>query len=205
MFSGIISDLGEVRAVEPSGDTRLVIGTRYDLADAAIGASIACSGACLTVVEKGPGWFAAMVSAETMACTTLGSWRRGTKVNLERALRVGDEFGGHLVLGHVDGVARIVERREEGDSVRFAFAVPPHLAPSIAAKGSVALDGVSLTVNEVEGERFGVNIIPHTQSCTSFGTARIGDGVNIEIDVLARYVARLLQGGLLPAGQGGPR
>jgi riboflavin synthase len=195
MFSGIISDLGEVRAVEPSGDTRLVIATRYDLADAAIGASIACSGACLTVVEKGPGWFAAMVSAETMACTTLGNWRPGTKVNLERALRLGDEFGGHIVLGHVDGVARIVERREEGDSLRYAFTVPPHLAPSIAAKGSVALDGVSLTVNEVEGARFGVNIIPHTQSCTTFGGARIGDGVNLEIDVLARYVARLLEAG----------
>jgi riboflavin synthase len=198
MFSGIISDLGEVRAIDTGGDTRLVIGTSYDLADAAIGASIACSGACLTVVEKGPGWFAAMVSAETMACTTLASWRIGTRVNLERALRLGDEFGGHIVLGHVDGVARIVDRRAEGDSVRFAFMAPPHLASSIAAKGSVALDGVSLTVNEVDGERFGVNIIPHTQSCTSFGGARIGDGVNLEIDVLARYVARLMQ-----AGQGG--
>jgi riboflavin synthase len=135
-----------------------------------------------------------------MACTTLSSWRVGTRVNLERALRLGDEFGGHIVLGHVDGVARIVDRREEGDSVRFVFMAPPHLAPSIAAKGSVALDGVSLTVNEVDGERFGVNIIPHTQSCTSFGGARIGDGVNLEIDVLARYVARLLQ-----AGQGGRR
>jgi riboflavin synthase len=203
MFSGIISDLGEVRAIEKGGDTRLVIATGYDLADAAIGASIACSGACLTMVEKGPGWFAASVSAETMACTTLAGWRVGTRVNLERALRLGDEFGGHIVLGHVDGVARIVERRDEGDSVRFAFAAPPHLAPSIAAKGSVALDGVSLTVNEVDGARFGVNIIPHTQACTGFGSARIGDDVNLEIDVLARYVARLMQGGLLQAGQGG--
>jgi riboflavin synthase len=193
MFSGIISDLGDVRAVEPGGDTRLVIGTRYDLADAAIGASIACSGACLTLVEKGQGWFAASVSAETLACTTLGGWRVGSRVNLERALRLGDEFGGHIVLGHVDGIARIVERRPEGDSLRFTFAAPPHLAPSIASKGSVALDGVSLTVNEVEGERFGVNIIPHTQTCTSFGTAQIGDAVNLEIDVLARYVARLMQ------------
>jgi riboflavin synthase len=134
-----------------------------------------------------------MVSAETMACTTLASWRVGTKVNLERALRLGDEFGGHIVLGHVDGIARILDRRPEGDSLRFSFAAPARLARAIAAKGSVALDGVSLTVNEVEGERFGVNIIPHTQSCTSFGTARIGDGVNLEIDVLARYVARLLQ------------
>jgi riboflavin synthase len=193
MFSGIISDLGEIRAVEGGGDTRLVIATRLDLTDAAIGASIACSGPCLTVVEKGPDWFAAMVSAETMACTTLASWRVGTKVNLERALRVGDEFGGHIVLGHVDGVARILDRRPEGDSLRFSFAAPARLARAIAAKGSIAIDGVSLTVNEVEGERFGVNIIPHTQSCTSFGTARIGDGVNLEIDVLARYVARLLQ------------
>jgi riboflavin synthase len=193
MFSGIISDLGEVLAVEGGGDTRLVIATRLDLADAAIGASIACSGPCLTVVEKGPDWFAAMVSAETMACTTLASWRVGTKVNLERALRLGDEFGGHIVLGHVDGIARILDRRPEGDSLRFSFAAPARLARAIAAKGSIALDGVSLTVNEVGGERFGVNIIPHTQACTSFGTARIGDGVNLEIDVLARYVARLLQ------------
>lgn len=193
MFSGIIGDLGEVRAIEGGGDTRLVIATRLDLTDAAIGASIACSGPCLTVVEKGPDWFAAMVSAETMACTTLASWRVGTKVNLERALRLGDEFGGHIVLGHVDGLARILDRRPDGDSLRFSFAAPPHLAPAIAAKGSIALDGVSLTINEVEGARFGVNIIPHTQTCTSFGTARIGDRVNLEIDVLARYVARLLQ------------
>ena len=193
MFSGIISDLGEVRAVERRGDTRLVIGTRLDLGDAAIGASIACSGPCLTVIEKGADWFAAMVSAETMECTTLASWRAGTKVNLERALRLGDEFGGHIVLGHVDGVARILDRRAEGDSLRFSFAAPPHLAHAIAAKGSVALDGVSLTVNEVEGEQFGVNIIPHTQSCTSFGSARIGEMVNLEIDVLARYVARFLE------------
>jgi riboflavin synthase len=133
------------------------------------------------------------VSAETMACTTLSGWQAGTAVNLERALRVGDEFGGHIVLGHVDGVAGIVDRRAEGDSVRFSFEVPEALARSIAPKGSVALDGVSLTVNEVEGRRFGVNIIPHTQACTTFGAAQIGDRVNLEIDVLARYVARLLQ------------
>jgi riboflavin synthase len=193
MFSGIISDLGEVRTVVAGGDTRLVIGTRLDLTDAAIGASIACSGACLTVIDKGPDWFATTVSAETMACTTLASWRVGTKVNLERALRLGDEFGGHIVLGHVDGVARILDRRPQGGSLRFSFAAPPHLARAIAAKGSVALDGVSLTVNEVAGEQFGVNIIPHTQSCTSLGTAQIGERVNLEIDVLARYVARLLQ------------
>ncbi len=193
MFSGVITDLGQVREVRTGGDTRLVIGTRYDLADAAIGASIACSGACLTVVEKGTDWFAAMVSAETVASTTLGSWRKGDKVNLERALRLGDEFGGHIVLGHVDGVARILDRRPEGDSLRFLFAAPSHLACSIAPKGSVALDGVSLTVNEVDGANFGVNIIPHTQACTTFAAARIGDEVNLEIDVLARYVARLWQ------------
>ena len=202
MFSGIITDLGEVASVVPGRDsrrdTRLVIKTRYDMATVAIGASIACSGACLTVVEKGEGWFAADVSAETLACTTLGGWRAGAKVNLERALRLGDEFGGHIVLGHVDGVAEIVERRPEGDSVRFAFLAPVTLARAIAPKGSVALDGVSLTVNEVSdnevaGARFGVNIIPHTQACTSFGAAQIGDRVNLEIDVLARYVARLMQ------------
>jgi riboflavin synthase len=193
MFSGIISDLGTVRSVLSSGDTRVEITTRFATQDVAIGASIACSGVCLTVVETGLGWFAATVSAETMACTTLADWKPGTPVNLERALRLGDEFGGHVVLGHVDGVASILDRRPEGDSVRFSFAAPAPLARSIAPKGSVALDGVSLTVNEVAGARFGVNIIPHTQACTSFGAARIGDRVNLEIDVLARYVARLLQ------------
>jgi len=210
MFSGIITDLGEVDSVVPGGDTRpgcdtrIVIATRYAMDDVALGASIACSGVCLTVVEKstgggqGRGWFAATVSAETLACTTLGGWRQGTKVNLERPLRLGDEFGGHVVLGHVDGVASIVERREEGDSVRFSFLAPDALARSIAPKGSIALDGVSLTVNEVDGARFGVNIIPHTQARTSFGAAQIGDEINLEIDVLARYVARFLA-----AGQGG--
>jgi riboflavin synthase len=193
MFSGIISDLGEVRSVRASGDTRVEITTRFAMADVAIGASIACSGACLTVVEKGTGWFAATVSAETMARTTLAGWKPGTPVNLERALRLGDEFGGHIVLGHVDGVARILDRRPDGDSLRFSFEVPAPLARAIAPKGSVALDGVSLTVNEVSGSRFGVNIIPHTQACTSFGAAQIGDRVNLEIDVLARYVARLMQ------------
>jgi riboflavin synthase len=193
MFSGIITDLGVVRSVTPGGDTTIVIATRFDMASVAIGASIACSGACLTVVEKGEGWFSANVSAETLACTTLGAWRTGTPVNLERALRVGDEFGGHIVLGHVDGVARIVERRPEGDSLRFTFEVPVELAPAIASKGSVALDGVSLTVNEVKSYWFGVNIIPHTQASTTFGTAVVGDRVNVEIDVLARYVARLLE------------
>lgn len=192
MFSGIITDLGEVRRVVPGRDTTLVIGTRFPMAEVAVGASIACSGACLTVVERGADWFSATVSAETLACTTIGGWRPGTPVNLERSLRLGDELGGHIVLGHVDGLAEIVERRPEGDSLRFVFAAPAALARSIAPKGSVALDGVSLTVNEVEARRFGVNIIPHTQSCTSFGAARVGDRVNLEIDVLARYVARLV-------------
>ena len=210
MFSGIITDLGEVDSVVPGRDTRIVIATGYDMDDVALGASIACSGVCLTVVENsaggGPGraWFAATASAETLACTTLGGWRQGTKVNLERPLRLGDELGGHVVLGHVDGVAEIVERRPEGDSLRFSFAAPVGLARSIAPKGSVALDGVSLTVNEVAGRRFGVNVIPHTQACTTFGAARIGDRVNLEIDVLARYVARLLgrDEGALPADGG---
>jgi riboflavin synthase len=192
MFSGIITDLGEVRSVRGGGDATLVVTTRYAMSEVAIGASIACSGVCLTVVDKGEGWFAATVSVETLAKTTIGAWRPGTPINLERALRLGDEFGGHIVLGHVDGVAEILERRNEGDSVRFVFEAPANLARSIASKGSVALDGVSLTVNEVEGQRFGVNIIPHTQTCTTFGAAQIGDKVNLEIDVLARYVARLL-------------
>lgn len=193
MFSGIISDLGTVRRVRAGGDARLEIATSFAMEEVAIGASIACSGVCLTVVEKDAGWFAATVSAETMALTTLAAWKPGTPVNLERALRLGDEFGGHIVLGHVDGVASIIERRAEGDSVRFSFEAPAHLARAIAPKGSVALDGVSLTVNEVAGRCFGVNIIPHTQACTSFGAARVGDHVNLEIDVLARYVARLMQ------------
>jgi riboflavin synthase len=193
MFTGIITDLGTVRSIVPGGDTKLVVATRFPMDEVAIGASIACSGACLTVVEKDSGWFAALVSAETLARTSLGSWREGTRINLERPLRLGDELGGHMVLGHVDGLARIVERRPEGDSLRFTFEAPADLARLIAPKGSVALDGVSLTVNEVDSRRFGVNIIPHTQSCTSFGTAAVGDSVNLEIDPLARYVARLLQ------------
>jgi len=199
MFTGIITDLGAVRSIVPGGDAKFVIATRYPMAEVAIGASIACSGACLTVVEKSDGveqadgWFAALVSAETLARTNLGFWREGTRINLERPLRLGDELGGHMVLGHVDGLARIVALRPEGDSLRFTFETSTGLSRLIAPKGSVALDGVSLTVNEVEGRSFGVNIIPHTRSCTSFGTAAIGDAVNLEIDPLARYVARLLQ------------
>jgi riboflavin synthase len=193
MFTGIITDLGAIRSIVPGGDAKFVVATRYSMAEIAIGASIACSGACLTVVEKADGWFAALVSAETLARTNLGSWREGTRINLERPLRLGDELGGHMVLGHVDGLARIVALRPEGDSLRFTFETSADLSRLIAPKGSVALDGVSLTVNEVDGRSFGVNIIPHTQSCTSFGTAAIGDAVNLEIDPLARYVARLLQ------------
>jgi riboflavin synthase len=192
MFTGIITDVGEVRAIERGGDTTIRIGTRLDSATLPIGASVACSGVCLTVVEKGADWFAVQASAETLSRTTLAGWRVGTRVNLERALRLGDELGGHIVSGHVDGVARILGRRDEGDSVRFAIEAPASLSRAIAPKGSVALDGVSLTVNEVSGTRFGINIIPHTQRETTFGAAREGDELNLEIDMLARYVARLL-------------
>ena len=192
MFTGIISDVGRVRAVIPGGDTGFTLATRYDTREIALGASIACAGACLTVTGTGEGWFAVQASAETLARTTLGSWAEGTPVNLERALRVGDELGGHILSGHVDAVATILERRPDGDSLRFVFEVPPPLERAIAPKGSVALDGVSLTVNEVEGRRFGVNVIPFTRTKTTFGAAEPGDRVNLEIDVLARYVARLL-------------
>ena len=174
------------------GGLDLSIATAYDTAGIALGASIACSGVCLTVVAVEPGAFSVQASAETLACSTLGDWAEGTAVNLERALRVGDELGGHIVSGHVDGVARIVDRRPEGESVRFVIEAPAALMPFVAPKGSVALDGVSLTVNEVEDDRFGVNIIPHTLSHTGFGEARPGQRMNLEIDPLARYVARLL-------------
>ncbi len=192
MFTGIISDIGRVRAVTPGGDTGFAIATAYDTGAIPLGASIACAGACLTVMETGEGWFAVQASAETLARTTLGGWREGTPVNLERALKLGDELGGHIVSGHVDAVAEIVERRSDGDSLRLTIEVPAPFDKAIAAKGSVALDGVSLTVNEVAGRRFGVNIIPHTQANTTFGAARPGNRVNLEIDLLARYVARLL-------------
>jgi riboflavin synthase len=170
----------------------LTIATAYDTSTILLGASIACCGACLTVVAVMPGEFSAQASAETLACTTLGEWEEGTPVNLERPLQIGDELGGHLVSGHVDGVVHIVERRPEAESVRFTFDVPETLAPFIAAKGSVALDGVSLTVNEVSSNCFGVNIIPHTLACTNFGATLPGRRMNIEIDLIARYVARLL-------------
>ncbi|MEE2968689.1 MAG: riboflavin synthase [Pseudomonadota bacterium] len=193
MFTGIVSDLGRVRSIEQRGDTRVEIETSYDTSDINIGASIACSGPCLTVVDKGPGWFAVEVSAETLARTTLGGWEAGARVNLERAMRVGEELGGHIVSGHVDGVAEIVSAREEGDSVRFQFDAPADFASYIAYKGSVALDGVSLTVNSVEGNSFGVNIISHTREHTTFGVLKTGDRVNLEVDTIARYVARLME------------
>ncbi len=193
MFTGIVSDMGAVRAVDARGDARFTIAAPFDCGTVAIGASIACSGACLTVVDKGADWFAVDVSAETLSCTTLGAWRAGTKVNLERSLKVGDELGGHIVLGHVDGVATLTAREPTGDSERFAFTAPDDLARFIAVKGSVAIDGVSLTVNHVDGATFDINVIPHTLSCTILGAAAPGDGVNLEIDVLARYVARLNQ------------
>jgi riboflavin synthase len=192
MFTGIISDVGRVRAVTAGGDTGFTIATADDARDLALGASVACAGVCLTVTGKGEDWFTVQASTETLARSTLGSWRIGTPVNLERALRVGDELGGHILSGHVDAVATILDRRPEGDSLRFVFEVPPPLERALAPKGSVALDGVSLTVNEVDGRRFGVNIIPFTRAKTTFGTAQPGDRVNLEIDVLARYVARLL-------------
>ena len=193
MFTGIITDVGTVRKIEPKGDTRIEIETRYPTNDIDLGASIACSGPCLTVVSKGEGWFAVEASAETMSRTSLGDWKVGTRINLERALCVGDELGGHIVSGHVDGQARILDMRPEGDSVRFVFEAPADLKAFIAEKGSVSLDGVSLTVNEVEDARFGVNIISHTRAHTTFGERAAGDLVNLEIDTLARYVGRLLE------------
>lgn len=202
MFTGIISDIGEVRSIEQRGDTRFVIAAAYDMDGVDIGASIACSGPCLTVIDKGNdkpgipgGWFAVDVSAETLSKTVLGHWQVGSRINLERALKVGDELGGHIVSGHIDGLATVEDIRPEGDSLRFTFIAPDTLARFIAPKGSVALDGVSLTVNEVDGTRFGVNIIPHTAERTTIGALKAGDPVHIEIDPLARYVARLLETG----------
>lgn len=192
MFTGIITDLGRVRRVRRGDLVDLTIATAFDTSAISVGASIACSGVCLTVVALAPGEFSVQASAETLACTTIGRWEEGTLVNLEKSLRVGDELGGHLVSGHVDGLARIIERRPEAESVRFVFATPEELASFIASKGSVTLDGVSLTVNEVSQARFGVNIIPHTLACTNFGRALPGQQMNLEIDLIARYVSRLL-------------
>ena len=195
MFTGIVTDIGIVRSVEARGDTRFVIGCAYDTSKIATGASIACSGCCLTVTDKGRDaqgdWFAVDASAETLSLTTAQHWRAETRLNLERALKVGDELGGHIVSGHVDGTAQVISATPEGDSLRLVFEAPDTLAKFIAPKGSVTLDGASLTVNEVDGARFGVNIIPHTQSETTLGALKAGGAVNLEIDVLARYVARL--------------
>ena len=191
MFTGIVTDVGRVASVADRGDRRFVLETRFDMDKVDIGASISCAGCCLTVVEKAPGRFAVDASAETLSVTTLDEWREGTEVNLERALRLGDELGGHLVSGHVDGVGQVVSVREEGASHRIAFEAPADIARFIASKGSIAVDGVSLTVNEVDGRRFGVNIIPHTWTETTFRRLAAGSRVNLEIDLLARYVARL--------------
>ena len=199
MFTGIITDLGRVRRVGRGATTDIVIETAYDTAAIAPGASIACSGACLSVVAIEAGAFRVQASAETLARTTIGAWREGTRVNLERALRLGDELGGHLVSGHVDGLARIVTRRPEAESVRLVFEAPAALMRFIAPKGSVALDGVSLTVNEVAGDRFGVNIIPLTLAATNFGTAVEGQRMNLEIDTIARYLARLAESAAEPS------
>ena len=191
MFTGIITDVGNIRSSEQRGDLRLVIDCAYDMDTVAIGASIACSGVCLTVVDKGEGWFAIDASAETVSRTPAGMWEAGTQLNLERALKVGDELGGHIVSGHVDGVAKVVGMRNEGDSTRVTFRAPVALARFIAPKGSVALNGTSLTVNEVDGTDFGINFIPHTKTATTWGDVALGDQINLEIDTMARYVARL--------------
>ena len=193
MFTGIITDLGTVRSVSPNGDTRLEITTSFDTKDISRGASIACSGVCLTVIDKGPQWFAVSVSAETLSRTTIGGWRKGTGVNLERALKLGDELGGHIVSGHVDCVGAIVSITPDGSSRRFVMEALDGFHRYVAEKGSIAVDGVSLTVNEVEEDRFGVNLISHTLSVTTLGRAVPGDRVNLEVDMLARYVARLLE------------
>jgi riboflavin synthase len=199
MFTGIITDLGEVRSVRPRADNlhRITIYTRYPRAELIEGASIACSGVCLTVVdtgqEDGRTWVAFDAAAETLALTTVGSWRHGTHVNLERALKLGDELGGHLVAGHVDGLAQVLAREDMNDMARFTLRAPPALARFIAQKGSLALDGVSLTVNTVAADHFSVLIIPHTLSVTTLGDWRTGDAVNLEVDTMARYAARLME------------
>lgn len=193
MFTGIVTDMGEIRTLERRGDLRARIGTGYDTATIDMGASIACDGVCLTVVDLGPDWFDVDVSAETLSKTNLEGWAEGHRVNLERALKVGDELGGHIVSGHVDGVAVITAMAEEGDSTRVTLEAPKALARFIAPKGSVALNGTSLTVNEVDGCSFGINFIPHTKAVTTWGKVAVGDRVNLEIDTLARYVARLAE------------
>jgi len=192
MFTGIITDIATVRNIEKTGDTRFEFTTSFDTSKIVLGASIACNGACMTVIETGDDWFAIEASAESLSRTTLGDLVVGSKVNLEQATRVGDELGGHIVSGHVDGVATLTKRLPEGDSLRLTFEVPEEFAKYIASKGSVTLEGVSLTVNEVDGNTFGINLIPHTQTETTLGSKQPGDRINFEIDMLARYVARML-------------
>jgi riboflavin synthase len=198
MFTGIVTDIGEVLETHLEGDLRARIGTNYDVTGIDIGASIASDGVCLTVVALGTQprpWYEVQISAETLSKTNLGKWAPGHRVNLERALKVGDELGGHIVSGHVDGMAEVVALRPEGDSVRVTFRAPEAMAKFIAPKGSVALNGTSLTVNEVEGRDFGINFIPHTQKATTWGEVAMGDLVNLEVDTMARYVARLREWG----------
>lgn len=194
MFTGIVTDIGRVLELEQRGDLRARIGTGYDIGGIDIGASIACDGVCLTVIALGrdpQNWFDVQISAETVGATNVGGWAVGQRLNLERALKVGDELGGHIVSGHVDGVAEVVGVRDEGDSTRVMFRAPEELARFIAPKGSVALNGTSLTVNEVAGRDFGINFIPHTKVATTWGDVAMGDLINLEIDTMARYVARL--------------
>ncbi len=198
MFTGIVTDIGEVLELEQRGDLRARIGTAYDVAGIDLGASIACEGCCLTVVALGrepKNWFDVEISAESVSKTNIGAWVVGKRLNLERALKVGDELGGHIVSGHVDGVAEVVGLRPEGDSLRVTFRAPESLAKFIAPKGSVALNGTSLTVNEVEGCDFGINFIPHTQHVTTWNEVALGQKVNLEVDTMARYVARLREWG----------
>lgn len=199
MFTGIVSDIGSIESIDQRGDTRVVVATTYDTATIDLGASIACSGVCLTVVDKSgpgaPGWFAVDVSGETIDRTARGQWVAGRRLNLERAMKLGEELGGHIVTGHVDGVATVIAVDPQGDSIRVAFRVDAAIAPFLAPKGSVTVDGVSLTVNTVTDDGatsdFAINIIPHTQAMTTLGALAPGDAVNIEIDVLARYLQRM--------------
>lgn len=195
MFTGIVTDIGTIAELEQQGDLRARIKTSYDTAGIDIGASIASDGVCLTVIALGDDWYDVQISAETVSKTNLDSWVVGKRVNLERALKVGDELGGHIVSGHVDGVAEVVNIADEGDSTRVTLRAPAALAKFIAPKGSVALNGTSLTVNDVEGADFGINFIPHTKEMTTWGDVKLGDAVNLEIDTLARYVARLHEAG----------
>jgi len=198
MFTGIVTDMGEVIALNPQGDLRARIATRYDVGGIDIGASIACEGVCLTVIALGitpRAWFDVQISAETVSKTNINGWKVGTRINLERALKVGDELGGHIVSGHIDGVAEVTGTREEGESLRVTLRAPDDLARFVAPKGSIALNGTSLTVNEVDGARFGINFIPHTRKVTTWATVAVGDRVNLEVDTMARYVARLREWG----------